>query len=162
DKVAKEIPMEIGMNIGKAMESNPNLKTMMAEDDEVNQIIQVAKSLEGVPRHASTHAAGVVISNKPIVEHVPLYKNNDIISTQFSMTLLEELGLLKMDFLGLRTLTVLRDAVENIKKSKGISIDLDNLDLEDKSVYKLISSGHTLGIFQLESAGMQKFMTNLK
>lgn len=162
DKVAKEIPMEVGMNIEKAVKNNPNLVQMMKEDEEVNSLIEIAKSLEGLSRHASTHAAGVVISNKALVEYVPLYRNNEIISTQYTMTLLEELGLLKMDFLGLRTLTVIRDAIENIKKNKNIEINLDNLEYDDKNVYELISSGHTLGIFQLESPGMQKFMTNLK
>ena len=162
DKVAKEIPMEIGMNIEKAIKSNPNLVRLMEEDGEIANLIKVAKSLEGLSRHASTHAAGVVISNKPLVEYVPLYKNNEIISTQYTMTLLEELGLLKMDFLGLRTLTVIQDAVNNIKKSKSIEVHLDEIDYEDKGVYELISSGHTLGIFQLESPGMQRFMANLK
>ncbi len=162
DKVAKEIPMEIGMNIEKAIKNNPNLIKMMEEDEEVENLIDIAKSLEGLSRHASTHAAGVVISNKPLVEYVPLYRNNEVISTQYTMTLLEELGLLKMDFLGLRTLTVIRDALENIQNNKNIEINLNNLEFDDKSVYELISSGHTLGIFQLESPGMQKFMTNLK
>lgn len=162
DKVAKEIPMEIGMNIQKAVKNNPNLAKMMGEDEEVDNLIEIAKSLEGLSRHASTHAAGVVISNKPLVEYVPLYRNNEVISTQYTMTLLEELGLLKMDFLGLRTLTVIRDAIENIRKNRDIEIDIDDLEYDDKNVYELISSGHTLGIFQLESAGMQKFMTNLK
>ncbi len=162
DKVAKEIPMEIGMTIEKAIKSNSNLVKMMEADNEVRQLLEYSKSLEGLSRHASTHAAGVVISNKPLVEYVPLYKNNEIISTQFPMTLLEEIGLLKMDFLGLRTLTVIRDTVENIKLSKNIEINIDHIEFEDKLVYDLISSGHTLGIFQLESAGMQNFMTNLK
>ncbi|MPW26356.1 DNA polymerase III subunit alpha [Alkalibaculum sp. M08DMB] len=162
DRVAKEIPMEIGMNIEKAIKGNPNISKMMDEDSEVNRLIELSRSLEGLSRHASTHAAGVVISNKPLVEYVPLYKNNEIITTQFPMTLLEELGLLKMDFLGLRTLTVIRDTLDNIALSKNINISLENIDLEDKLVYELISSGDTLGVFQLESSGMQKFMNNLK
>ncbi|MFZ7121700.1 MAG: DNA polymerase III subunit alpha [Eubacteriaceae bacterium] len=162
DKVAKQIPMEIGMNIEKALNGNADLSKMTREDEEVNQLIELSKSVEGLSRHASTHAAGVVISNKPIVEYVPLYRNNEMITTQFPMTLLEDLGLLKMDFLGLRTLTVIRDALDNIKLSKNIDIDIDNLNIDDKGVYQLISSGDTLGVFQLESSGMQKFMNNLK
>ncbi|HAE62595.1 MAG TPA: DNA polymerase III subunit alpha [Eubacteriaceae bacterium] len=162
DRVAKQIPMEIGMTIGKALESNLKLKQMCDEDEETKLLIDMSKSLEGLSRHASTHAAGVVISDKPVVEHVPLYRNNDSITTQFTMTLLEELGLLKMDFLGLRTLTVIRDSIDNIYASRNIKVDIDNLDYEDNKVYELISKGDTLGVFQLESAGMQKFMTNLK
>ncbi|MBF7095919.1 DNA polymerase III subunit alpha [Alkalibacter mobilis] len=162
DKVAKQIPMELGMTIEKALQTNHKLMEMCEEDEETNELIKMSRSVEGLSRHASTHAAGVVISNKPVVEHVPLYRNNDSITTQFTMTLLEELGLLKMDFLGLRTLTVIRDAVDNIKKSRGIEIDIDNLDYDDREVYDLISSGDTLGVFQLESPGMQKFMSNLK
>ncbi|NTW71721.1 MAG: DNA polymerase III subunit alpha [Eubacteriaceae bacterium] len=162
DKVAKQIPMEIGMNIDKALKSNSQLRAMCDEDLEIQELIEMSKSVEGLSRHASTHAAGVVISNKPVVEHVPLYKNGESITTQYTMTLLEELGLLKMDFLGLRTLTVIRDTLENIKRSTGLQIDIDNLGFQDKGVYSLIASGDTLGLFQLESAGMQKFMVNLK
>ncbi|MFZ7132193.1 MAG: DNA polymerase III subunit alpha [Eubacteriales bacterium] len=162
DRVAKEIPMEIGMNIEKALKVNTNLSKMQEEDSEIHQLIEISMSLEGLSRHASTHAAGVVISNKPLTEYVPLYRNNDIISTQFPMTLLEELGLLKMDFLGLRTLTVIRDTLNNIKLSKDNIIDIDKLTFDDPQVFELISSGDTLGLFQLESAGMRKFMSNLK
>ncbi|QSX07816.1 DNA polymerase III subunit alpha [Alkalibacter rhizosphaerae] len=162
DKVAKLIPMEIGMTIEKALRVNPKLVELCKEDPQTQELIDMSRSVEGLSRHASTHAAGVVISNKPVVEHVPLYRNNDSITTQFTMTLLEELGLLKMDFLGLRTLTVIRDAVLNVEKSKGITLDMDQLPFDDKDVYDLISSGDTLGIFQLESAGMQRFMSNLR
>lgn len=162
DKVAKLIPMELGMTIEKALTVNPKLVQLCKEDPETEELIQMSKSLEGMSRHASTHAAGVVISNKPIVEHVPLYRNNDAITTQYTMTLLEELGLLKMDFLGLRTLTVIRDAVRNVEKSRGIHLDLDHIPFDDPQVYELISSGETLGIFQLESGGMQRFMANLR
>jgi len=162
DKVAKQIPMEIGMTIEKALETNLKLKQMCEEDEETNTLIEMSRSLEGLSRHASTHAAGVVISDKPVVEHVPLYRNNDSITTQFTMTLLEELGLLKMDFLGLRTLTVIRDSVDNVFLSRKVKVDIDDLDYGEKEVYDLISKGDTLGVFQLESAGMQKFMTNLK
>lgn len=162
DRVAKEIPMEIGMNIRKALNDNPNLNQMKEEDAEINRLIEISISLEGLSRHASTHAAGVVISNKPLTDYVPLYMNNDVVTTQFPMTLLEELGLLKMDFLGLRTLTVIRDALENIEMSQGIHIDIDNLEYDDPEVFSLIASGDTLGVFQLESVGMRRFMNNLK
>lgn len=162
DRVAKEIPVEPGMTIKKALNVNKDLKQMQEEDHEVSRLLEISISMEGLSRHASTHAAGVVISNKPLTEYVPLYKNNEIISTQFPMTLLEELGLLKMDFLGLRTLTVIRDTVNNIKMNKNKAIDLDALSYDDSKVFELISSGDTLGVFQLESSGMQKFMSNLK
>ncbi len=162
DKIAKEIPFAIGMTIDKALEVNPNLKKMYEEDEDTKEIINVARGLEGMPRHASTHAAGVVISKKSVDHYVPLYMHENSITTQFTMTTLEELGLLKMDFLGLRTLTVIRDAIENIDKTKGIKIDFSKMDYEDEKVYELLSSGNTLGIFQLESAGMRQFMKELK
>lgn len=162
DFIAKQIPMEIGMTIERALEVNRELASLCEEDEEVDFLIKMAKSVEGLPRHASTHAAGVVISNKPLVDHVPLYKHNDSITTQFTMGLLEELGLLKMDFLGLRTLTVIRDAVDNIRLSQGLDIKIEELPFEDPEVFKIISEGDTLGIFQLESAGMQQFMKELK
>ena len=118
--------------------------------------------LEGLPRHSSTHAAGVVIASKPLVEYVPLQKNDEMIVTQFGMTTLEELGLLKMDFLGLRTLTVMNDAINMVKENRGIDIDLDKIDMEDQEVYKMIGEGNTAGVFQLESAGMTSFMKELK
>ncbi len=128
----------------------------------VKELIEVSRSLEGLPRHSSTHAAGVVIASKPLVEYVPLQKNEDMIVTQFPMGTLEELGLLKMDFLGLRTLTVMRDAVEMVKENRGLDIDLDKLDFGDKEVYKMIGEGKTVGVFQLESPGMTSFMKELK
>lgn len=162
DTVAKQIPMELGMTIEKALKVNQELLELCRKDQEVDFLIKMAKSIEGLPRHASTHAAGVVISNKPLVEHVPLYKHSDSITTQFPMTLLEELGLLKMDFLGLRTLTVIRDALDNIKFSKGTQIDIEDVTFDDPEVFGMISQGDTLGVFQLESAGMQQFMKELK
>ena len=162
DFIAKQVPMEIGMTIEKALEVNSELAKIHQEEEEVNSLIEIAKSVEGLPRHASTHAAGVVISNRPVVEHVPLYMHNDCITTQYPMGILEELGLLKMDFLGLRTLTVIRDTIENIKLSKNIDIDIDNITFDDKKTFNLISDGDTLGIFQLESSGMQQFMKELK
>ncbi|SEF59308.1 DNA polymerase-3 subunit alpha [Caloramator fervidus] len=162
DAIAKMIPMELGMTIDRALEINPELKKQYENDDRVKNLIDIARSLEGLPRHASTHAAGVVISSEPLVEFVPLTKNEDTITTQFPMTILEELGLLKMDFLGLRTLTVLRDTIDLVYKNKGIKIDLDKIDFDDKNVYEMISQGKTEGVFQLESSGMTNFMKELK
>lgn len=162
DVVAKMIPMEPNMTIDRALEMNPELKKEYEESPRVKNLIDISKSLEGLPRHSSTHAAGVVISSVPLVEYVPLYKNEDTIVTQFSMTTIEELGLLKMDFLGLRTLTVLRDTVNLIKRTKGIDINLDKIGFEDRGVYEIISKGETEGIFQLESTGMTNFMKELK
>lgn len=162
DAIAKMIPFQIGMNIDKALELNPELKRRYQEDEQTGMLINTAKLLEGMPRHASTHAAGVVISKEPITEYVPLQRNEDSITTQFTMGLLEELGLLKMDFLGLRTLTVIRDAVEMIKKNFGTSIDIENIKMDDPKVFKHIGEGKTAGIFQLESGGMTQFMKELQ
>ena len=162
DKIAKEIPNALGMTIDKALETNPNLKAMYEQDQETKTIINISKELEGMLRHASTHAAGVVISKNPIDEYVPLYKHQDAISTQFTMTTLEELGLLKMDFLGLRTLTVIRDALDLIEKNHGVKIDFSKMDYDDPKVFELLSTGNTLGVFQMESAGMRSFMKQLK
>ena len=162
DKIAKEIPNALGMTIDKALETNPNLKSLYEQDQETKTIINISKELEGMLRHAFTHAAGVVISKNPIDEYVPLYKHQDAISTQFTMTTLEELGLLKMDFLGLRTLTVIRDALDLIEKNHGRKIDFSKMDYDDPKVFELLSSGNTLGVFQMESAGMRSFMKQLK
>ena len=162
DKIAKEIPNALGMTIDKALETNPNLKSLYEQDQETKTIINISKELEGMLRHASTHAAGVVISKNPIDEYVPLYKHQDAISTQFTMTTLEELGLLKMDFLGLRTLTVIRDALDLIEKNHGRKIDFSKMDYYAPKVFELLSSGNTLGVFQMESAGMRSFMKQLK
>ena len=162
DKVAKMIPSVLGITIEKALDLNPELKELYESDNRVKELIDISKSLEGLPRHSSTHAAGVVIASKPLMEYVPLQKNEDNIVTQFDMTTLEELGLLKMDFLGLRTLTVMKDAVVMIKQNRGIDIDLDKIDFDDQEVYKMIGEGKTVGIFQLESPGMTSFMKELK
>ncbi|GKX68030.1 DNA polymerase III subunit alpha [Inconstantimicrobium mannanitabidum] len=162
DKVAKMIPSVLGVTIEKALDLNPELKAFYDSDERVKELIDISKSLEGLPRHSSTHAAGVVIASRPLVEYVPLQRNEDNIVTQFDMTTLEELGLLKMDFLGLRTLTVLKDAVDMIKVNKGIDIDLDKIDFNDSTVYKMIGDGETVGVFQLESAGITSFMKELK
>lgn len=162
DKISKMIPTMLGITIDKALELNPELKNEYDTNDRVRALIDVSKDLEGLPRHSSTHAAGVVIASKPLVEYVPLQKNEEMIVTQFGMTTLEELGLLKMDFLGLRTLTVMNDAVKMIKDNQDIDIDLDKIDFEDKEVYKMLGEGKTAGVFQLESAGMTSFMKELK
>ncbi|WP_250674009.1 DNA polymerase III subunit alpha [Paraclostridium ghonii] len=162
DNIAKEIPFALGMTIDKALDTNPNLRKLYEEDADTKEIIDVSRKIEGMLRHASTHAAGVVISKNPIDEYVPLYKHQDAITTQFTMTTLEELGLLKMDFLGLRTLTVIRDALDLIDKNHNLKINFSKMEYDDPKVYELLSSGNTLGVFQLESAGMRSFMKQLK
>jgi len=163
DQIAKMVPMELGMTIENALSLNPELKKLYDENEKVKKLIDIARALEGFPRHASTHAAGVVISKDPLMEHVPLHKIGDSnVATQFPMTTLEELGLLKMDFLGLRTLTVIRDAVNIIKHTRNVTVDLDKLPLDDPKVYELLSQGNTAGVFQLESSGMQNLLRELK
>jgi DNA polymerase-3 subunit alpha len=162
DYIAKQIPMELGMTISKALEINKTLRQAYESKEEVKNLIDLAMAVEGLPRHTSTHAAGVVISKEPITTYVPLSRNNDAITTQFNMIELEELGLLKMDFLGLRTLTVIRDAVNLIEKNHGIKIDFSNLSYDDPKVLELFAKGETLGIFQFESAGMRQFLKELK
>jgi DNA polymerase-3 subunit alpha len=162
DKIAKMIPQMLGITIEKALQVSTELKQIYDEDERCRYLIDISKRLEGLPRHTSTHAAGVVIASEPLVKFVPLLKNEDSIVTQFTMGALEELGLLKMDFLGLRTLTVIRDAVKMIKENKGIDINISDMDFEDREVYKMIGEGQTVGIFQLESPGMTSFMKELK
>ena len=162
DRIAKMIPSVLNITIDKALELNPELKGAYDSESRTKELIDIARSLEGLPRHTSTHAAGVVIASEPLVNYVPLQKNEDNIVTQFTMGTLEELGLLKMDFLGLRTLTVLRDTVNMVKENKGVSIDLDKINYEDQKVYNMIGKGKTVGVFQLESAGMTSFMKELK
>ncbi|QGU96197.1 DNA polymerase III subunit alpha [Clostridium bovifaecis] len=162
DRIAKMIPTVLGITIDKALEMNPELKEVYETEERIKDLIDVARDLEGLPRHTSTHAAGVVIASQPLVNYVPLAKNEEAIVTQFTMGTLEELGLLKMDFLGLRTLTVIRDAIELIRENTGTIIDLDQLDFDDENVYDMIGRGKTVGVFQLESAGMTSFMKELK
>lgn len=167
DQIAKEIPFELGMTIDKAMDSNPTLVDLYESDAEAREVIDISKRLEGTLRHASTHAAGVVIARNPVDEYVPLYKHQDSITTQFTMTTLEELGLLKMDFLGLRTLTVIRDALDLIELNRDIKgytehIDFSKMEYDDDEVFETLSQGNTLGVFQLESSGMRNFMKQLK
>jgi DNA polymerase-3 subunit alpha len=162
DKIAKMIPFEIGMTIDKALEQNWELKKIYDNDTTIRNLIDTSRKLEGMPRHASTHAAGVVISKDPITHHVPLQKNDDCVTTQFSMGTLEDLGLLKMDFLGLRTLTVIRDAVEMIENACGKHIDIQSIPLDDPKVYEILAQADTDGVFQLESSGMRLFLKELK
>lgn len=163
DAIAKMIPTELNITIDKALTMNPELKSLYESDETVRNLIDMSKRLEGLPRHTSMHAAGVVISQKPVDEYVPLSRASDgSIVTQFTMTTLEELGLLKMDFLGLRTLTVIQNAVQLAEKNKGVKLDMDHIDQEDKKVYEMLGAGKTDGVFQLESAGMTSFMKELK
>ncbi len=163
DAIAKMIPEELNITIDKALKMNPELKNLYTTDETVKKLIDMSRRLEGLPRHTSMHAAGVVISQKSVDEYVPLARASDgSIVTQFTMTTLEELGLLKMDFLGLRTLTVIQKAVKLIEKNKGISLDMDHVDYNDKAVYDMLGAGKTEGVFQLESAGMTSFMKELK
>ena len=162
DRIAKEIPFALNMTIEKALDLNPNLRKIYEEDEKARELIDVAKNVEGLPRHASTHAAGVVISKEPVDHYVPLYTQENSVTTQFTMTTLEELGLLKMDFLGLRTLTVIQKAMELINRGKEVKVDFADSEYDDVAVYELLSSGDTLGVFQLESSGMRQFMKELK
>ena len=162
DYIAKQIPMELGMTISKALDVNKGLRDIYESNEEVKHLIDLALAVEGLPRHTSTHAAGVVISKEPITTYVPLSRNNDAITTQFNMVELEELGLLKMDFLGLRTLTVIRDAVQLIEQNHGINVDFSQFTYDDPKVIEMFAKGETLGIFQFESAGMRQFLKELK
>ena len=163
DTIAKMIPNELGITIDKALVMNPELRAMYESDETVKTLIDMSKRLEGLPRHSSMHAAGVVISQKAMDEYVPLSRAADgTITTQFIMTTIEELGLLKMDFLGLRTLTVIKNAVDLVEKNHGIKIDVDHIDYDDKKVLDSIGTGKCDGVFQLESAGMKNFMKELK
>ncbi|SFQ14398.1 DNA polymerase III catalytic subunit, DnaE type [Lachnospiraceae bacterium XBB1006] len=163
DTISKAIPNELNMTITKALAMNPDLKKMYDGDEQVKKLIDMSLRLEGLPRHTSMHAAGVVISQLPVEEYVPLSKASDgSVTTQYTMTTLEELGLLKMDFLGLRTLTVIQNAMKNAKASCGVDIDIDNIDFNDKNVLNMIGAGKTMGVFQLESPGMTGFFKELK
>ncbi len=165
DTVAKMIPTEIGITIEKALKSNPDLNRLYESDNEVKYLIDMSKRLEGLPRHTSMHAAGVVIGKDSIVEFVPLSRSSDdSITTQFTMTTLEELGLLKMDFLGLRTLTVIQNAVAlvNMNRDRQNQLDIKQIDYNDTKVYDMISAAKTEGVFQLESSGMKSFMKELR
>lgn len=161
DSIAKAIPAELGMTISKALDINRDLRARYETEPLVKNILDMSMAVEGMPRHSSTHAAGIVISKMPLDEYVPLYMSDKGLATQFNMTTIEELGLLKMDFLGLRNLTMINEAIQLIKENHGVEIDFSKMDYDDPAVYEMISKGNTQGIFQLESAGMTEFMKNL-
>ena len=164
DRIAKMIPDELHITIEKALNKNPELKNAYNTEPKVKRVIDMSMKLEGLPRHTSTHAAGVIISDRPVMDYVPLNLNvkDNSVTTQFIMTTCEELGLLKMDFLGLRTLTVIQNAFKEVNRKYSKDYTPHNIDYDDKEVFKLISSGKTDGVFQLESAGMTSFMKELK
>ena len=163
DSISKMIPQELNITLDKALDMSSELRKLYEEDEQVRNLIDMSRRLEGLPRHSSMHAAGVVISQKSVDEYVPLSLGSDgSVTTQFTMTTLEELGLLKMDFLGLRTLTVIQNAVQLAEKNTGKKIDIDHIDYDDKAVLDSIGTGKTDGVFQLESAGMKSFMKELK
>jgi len=164
DKIAKLIPNILNITIDGAVKQEPRLKELIDKDARVKELIGVAKTLEGLPRHASTHAAGVVISNKPLIEYMPLYKGpkEDVITTQYDMKAVEKIGLVKFDFLGLKTLTVIDKTIKLLKENRGIELDVDNLSLDDAETYKLLSSGNTNGVFQLEGSGIKELLRKLK
>ena len=161
DQVAKAVPMALDMTLEKAMEQNRELKDMFDTDPRVRRLIETALTLEGMPRHASTHAAGVLITREPATRYVPLQKNDDVITTQYPMGIIEKLGLLKMDFLGLRTLTVIRDTLDMLK-ARGIFLKPEEIPMDDEGVFDMICQGDTDGVFQLEGGGMRTFLTNMR
>lgn len=162
DKISKMVPNELKITIKKALEMNSDLRELYESDERIKYLIDTSMKLEGLPRHSSMHAAGVVIADRPVMEYVPLNASDGLLITQYTMTTLEELGLLKMDFLGLRTLTVIDNAVKLVEKNHGIHLDINHIDDHNSKVYELIASGNTEGIFQLESAGMKNFMKELE
>ena len=162
DKIAKMIPFQIGVTIEQALEQNQELQELYKKDRRLSKLIETSRKVEGLPRHSSTHAAGVVISRDPLVNYVPLQKTGDNVVTQFPMGTLEELGLLKMDFLGLKTLTIMGEASRLIKETKGEDVCVDNIDIEDKNTFELLSRGDTAGVFQLESSGMRNVLRELR
>jgi DNA polymerase-3 subunit alpha len=163
DRVAKAVPPALDMTLEKALEESPALKEMEQKDERVKELLAVARRLEGMTRHASVHAAGVVIAPKPLTEYVPLYKSQkDEIVTQWAMKEVERVGLLKMDFLGLSTLTLIRDALDEIKRTEGIDLDIDAVPLDDRKTYELFANGQTYGVFQFESSGMRELLRKAK
>ncbi len=162
DVIAKLIPMEAKMTIKKAIEISPDLKERYEEDPQVKELLDDAMALEGLTRNAGTHAAGVIITKEPITNYIPIQKNDEVTTTQFPMGTVEELGLLKMDFLGLRNLSIIKDAVDIIELSTGERLDISKIDIDKKEVYEMLSRGETEGVFQLESQGMKQFIKELK
>ncbi|MEG1775672.1 MAG: DNA polymerase III subunit alpha, partial [Clostridia bacterium] len=161
DQVAKAIPFALDMTLAKALELSPQLKELVETDPQVRRLYDTSLTLEGMPRHASTHAAGVLITAKPVTDYVPLQLNDEVVTTQYPMGTLEHLGLLKMDFLGLRTLTVIRDTLDQLRRD-GIDLKPEEIPLDDPGVYRMISAGDTDGVFQLESGGMRQFLQSMK
>ncbi|MBO2517133.1 MAG: DNA polymerase III subunit alpha, partial [Clostridiales bacterium] len=161
DQVAKQIPMALDMTLEKALELSKDLKDMYDSDERVKRLIDMSMSLEGMPRHASTHAAGVLITGRPVTELVPLQRNDEVITTQYPMGIIEKLGLLKMDFLGLRTLTVIRDTLDMMEQ-QGVKMRPEDIPMDDSAVYDMICSGDTDAVFQLEGGGMRAFLSNMK
>ncbi len=161
DRIAKAVPFELGMTLDKALKVSPELAHAYGEEDKVRRLIDTALSLEGMPRHASTHAAGVLITGEPVIHYVPLQKNDEVVTTQYPMGTVEKLGLLKMDFLGLRTLTVIRDTLDMMRES-GVDMRPEDIPLTDPAVYEMISQGDTDGVFQLEGGGMRTFLAGMR
>ena len=161
DKISKSIPFELNMTLERALSVSPELSKRYLEEPKVRRLIDVSRTLEGLPRHASTHAAGVLITDRPVTDYVPLQKNDEVVTTQFPMGTIERLGLLKMDFLGLRTLTVIRDALD-LMRDAGCNMRAEDIPLDDAGVYAMISEGETDGVFQLESGGMRSFLSSMK
>ena len=163
DRIAKLIPNDLNITLSQALEQEPELRNLYKMDAKISQLIDTSLVLEGLTRHASTHAAGIVISENPLVNYVPLYKIQDgQITTGYSMSSLEKIGLLKMDMLGLRTLTVISEAIKIIRRTKGLDLDIDNIPIDDKNTYKLLANAESIGVFQLESSGMRDLLKKLK
>ena len=162
DRIAKLVPEELGISLDRALETSPELEQLYNEDAQVHQLVDLARALEGMPRHASTHAAGVVITRDPLTDYLPLQRTGDAVTTQFPMETVEGIGLLKMDFLGLRTLTVISDTLRIIEETRHLRLDLDRLPLDDPATYAMLSAGETVGVFQLESSGMRHILRNMK
>jgi DNA polymerase-3 subunit alpha len=162
DRIAKLVPDQLGVTLDKALQSSPELRELYDEDPEVRRLIDLARAIEGMPRHASTHAAGIVISKEPLIHYLPLQKTGDAVTTQFPKETVEEIGLLKMDILGLRTLTVIGDTLRIVAETKGEEIDLNEIPLDDQKTYELLASGESVGVFQLESTGMRHLLKSMK
>src|SRR3989344_1684307 len=162
DKLAKLIPAELDITIERALQMEPRLRDLATANEEVKQLIETSKALEGLARHASTHAAGIVISDAPLYEYCPLFKTNDQITTQYDMDAVEKIGLLKMDFLGLRTLTVIQEACKIIRRTRNKDIQIEELPLDDRATYEILGKGEAIGVFQLESSGMRDLLKKMK
>lgn len=162
DRIAKLVPNELGVTLERALQTSPELKDLYEEDPEVRNLLDLAKAIEGIPRHASTHAAGIVISREPLTNYVPLQRTGNAVTTQFPKEAVEKIGLLKIDLLGLRTLTVIKNTLEIISKTQKINLDPDKFPLDDERTYELLALGETIGVFQLESTGMRHLLKNMK